>query len=116
VTSLTFSAPQIISKISIEGNKKISDAAIKAKIIHRKGERIRRKVVKEEIHRIFKLGYFDDISVFEETAAGGIELVYKVKEKPVVSSIIFDGNFEIDKEDLEKEIELKPYNVLNTMS
>ena len=50
--NLNFAQSTVINKITIRGNKKISSEAIKAKIVHKKGEKIRSGLMKEEIHRI----------------------------------------------------------------
>ncbi|MBN1114125.1 MAG: outer membrane protein assembly factor BamA [Oligoflexia bacterium] len=113
ILNIGYAQAPLISRITVKGNKKVSSDAIRAKIVHRKGETLRPELVREEIGSIFKLGYFDDIKVYKDRTDSGINLIYEVKEKPIVSSIVFEGNSEVDKDDLEKELDIKPYTVLN---
>ncbi|MCX6113478.1 MAG: outer membrane protein assembly factor BamA, partial [Proteobacteria bacterium] len=103
---------QTITKITIRGNKKITSDAVKAKLVEKEGAQFNEDFIRRDIDNIFSLGFFDNVDVYENTD-NGCELIFEVKEKPIISSIVFEGNSEIDSDDLKKQIDIKSYTVLN---
>ncbi len=103
-----------INAITIIGQKKIEKEAMLAKMSSQVGGLFSEKQVTEDIQALFKMGYFVQIEAAKEITAGGINLEYKVVEKPTISEVQFEGNTEQKAEDLEKETGLKNYEILNT--
>ena len=60
------------------------------------------------------MGFFVQIEVYKEVTNHTVKLEYKVVEKPTIAEIAFEGNAEVKSEDLEKEVGLKTYEILNT--
>lgn len=114
ITVLSFTSlySQTITKITVRGNKKITADAIKGKLTEKEGSLFNEDLVKSDIQNIFSLGYFDNVDVYKNED-NGFELIFEVKEKPIVSSIVFEGNSELDSDDLKKQIDIQPYTVLN---
>jgi len=107
----SFLLAQQINNIQITGNKKVSNDAIYDKLINKVGQELNNKVFRVEIQNIYDLGFFEEVAIYFNKSTNTLE--YKLKEKPIVTSIIFKGNNEISNEDLEKELTFKPYTVLN---
>ena len=103
-----------IESITITGQKKIEKEAMLAKMTSQVGGLFSEKQVTEDIQALFKMGYFVQIEASKEMAAGGLNLEYKVVEKPIISEVLFEGNTEQKADDLEKETGLKNYEILNT--
>jgi outer membrane protein insertion porin family len=103
---------QTIDKINIRGNKKITSDAIKAKLLNKEGSKFDESLVRQDIDNVFKLGYFDEVEVYKDTESG-FKLIIKVREKPTVSTISFEGNSSVDTDDLKKHISVQAYTVLN---
>ncbi|MCB9254299.1 MAG: outer membrane protein assembly factor BamA [Bdellovibrionaceae bacterium] len=112
-SSLLFAASPVVKRIDIEGNKKIETAAIRTKILTSVGDRLDSQVVSNDIRAVFSLGYFDDVEAFEDEAAGGVRLIFKVSEKPTIADIRFEGASELNEEELEEEAQLKAFEVLD---
>lgn len=112
--SLTLFArePQVTA-IEIRGNRKIENAAVLQKVKTRAGTLFSKDLVREDIRSIYSLGYFDNIEVLQEDAAGGIKVIYVVKEKAIVSKIEFEGLENIDKDDTKDLVLVKEYEVLD---
>ncbi len=102
-----------VRKIVVQGNKKIEADAIRAKLITQEGTPYRASLVREDISELFKLGYFYNIEVSKADNPAGVTLIYKVTEKPSVSEIEYEGNEEIDDDELRETTGLKPYEILN---
>lgn len=105
---------QTVNSIIVRGNKKITTEAIKAKLNQKQGVALDASLVRKDIKNIFDLGYFDSVDVLKEDVSKNlVNVIYEVKEKPVVSSVKFEGNDDVDTEDLLKHLTVKPYTVLN---
>jgi outer membrane protein insertion porin family len=103
----------VITKISISGNKKIEADAIRAKLKSRVGEPINVDDVRADVQNIFEMGYFYNIEVSEDKVPTGVELTYKVTEKPSIVEIVYKGNDKIDKDDLQEAAGVKQYTILD---
>lgn len=98
-----------VSQIRIEGNRRIETDAILEKMSIKKGQALSSERVASDIRSIFSLGFFEDIRFFDENGV----LVVKVKERPVVTEIVYSGSEEFQEKDLQEASGLKPFNVLS---
>jgi len=96
----------LIKLIEITGNKKISTGTVMAKLSSKEGDSFSKNAVQDDIKSLFKIGYFDDVTVEIEPFEGGVKLIYKLVEKPSITSIDFQGNDEFDKDKLKEQITL----------
>ncbi|MEO5667056.1 MAG: POTRA domain-containing protein, partial [Bdellovibrionota bacterium] len=102
-----FAAP--LSKIQVSGNHRIESDAILEKMSLKAGAEATRASVAADMRSIFSLGYFEDVRFEEE--AGVLSVV--VKERPVVSEIVYEGSEEFQTKDLNEASGLKPFTVLS---
>lgn len=98
-----------ISEIRVEGNKKIETSAILEKLTIKKGEKFDVSKVRENIQSLYEMGYFEDLR-FERKDQ---ELIVTVVEKPSISAIEFEGNEELDDEELTEKTGLKTFEMVN---
>ena len=103
----------LISKISIQGTKKIEGDAIRAKLKSQTGQALTAEMLREDVRAVFKMGYFYDVQVEQNKTAEGVELIYHVVEKPSMVEIHYDGNDEINDDDLATASGLKPYEIFD---
>lgn len=103
----------LIAKISIQGNKKIEADAIRAKLKSVTGQALTADLLREDVRAIFKMGYFYDIQVEQNKSGEGVELVYRVTEKPSMVEIAYEGNDEISDDDLVTASGLKAYEIFD---
>ena len=108
VFSLNFFAQEdkIIRKIEVRGNRRVSSFLILSQVKSREGEKLSPRILGEDIKRIFKLGYFSDVSADVEDVPGGVKITFLVVEKPYVESIQIEGNQRISEEDILKTMVL----------
>ncbi|MBC7419665.1 MAG: outer membrane protein assembly factor BamA [Bdellovibrio sp.] len=102
-----------ITAIEITGQKKIEKEAILAKLISQVGGGFSEKQVSQDIEVLYKMGFFVQIEVAKETSSQGVRLEYRIIEKPTVSEITFEGNNDQKTEDLEGQITIKAFEILN---
>lgn len=103
----------LINLIVFEGNKKIKDETISANIKSRVGEPFSDETVREDIKKLYSIGYFDDIRVDIEPFEGGVKLIFILKERPSITSIDFQGNKEFETERLKEQITITPGSIAN---
>jgi outer membrane protein insertion porin family len=100
--SLSFG--QVIQRVEISGAKYVPDEVIKALIKAREGITYTPDLVREDIRRLYRTGFFDKIEVREEREGDKVILHYNVVDLPIIYKIEFTGNRKIKSEDLEKKI------------
>ncbi len=103
----------LVKLVEIAGNIKIEEATIEANIQTKAGVPFSQKMVQDDIKALYGLGYFDDVRVEIDSFEGGIMLVFILKEKPSIISIVFDGNDEIETDDLMNKITISPGSIAN---
>lgn len=95
-----------IKKIEVAGNRRISAAAIKSTIVTKEGDIYSAETIGKDVDAIWSLGFFDDIKVEVDAFEGGIKVVFRIYERPVVGSIVFIGNNKISEKKLKESIDL----------
>src|SRR3990170_2059471 len=105
--------PGIISSIAVTGNKRVDEDAVKAKIKSKAGDAFFPDDIKDDIKAIYDMGYFEDVMADVADTAGGIELTFIVKERPVVKKVEITGNDEITTEKINGIITVKGNSILN---
>ncbi len=99
--------------VEVVGLKRIEKDAVLAKIASKVGEVVTRESARADIQALFNLGYFDDIEVAGEDAGSQVKLLFRVKERPVVAKIEFDGNERIGTSDLKEVIKVKEWSIFD---
>ena len=99
-----------VKKIKFEGNKKVESEAIFDRIRIRKGSMITNYDLRDDIKKIYEMNYFEWVEAHREK---GNTLVFKLKEKPIISNLSFEGNDEINDEDLTAVIKTKEFSILD---
>lgn len=104
---------QTLDEVRVKGNRRSEADAILERISTRPGEPLKRKSVQADIRTIFKLGFYSDIQVELEELDGKSVLTFVVEEKPSVRKVIYDGNEELDDEELGEVVDIRPFSILN---
>ncbi|MCM2280646.1 MAG: outer membrane protein assembly factor BamA [Bdellovibrionaceae bacterium] len=106
------SAP-VINLIRVEGNKKIETDAVLARLRSQQGSRLDMDLIRQDVAALFQTGYFYDVQVSRNAVSAGVELVYRVVEKPAVAEVLYNGNDEVEDDDLREAAGLKSFEILN---
>ena len=96
-----------VASVDIRGNKKIELPAIEGRLTLKPGDPYTPENVRGQIKILYETGYFEDVQVETESAAGGIALTFVVQEKPFITEIVFDGNEELSDDKLKEKITIK---------
>lgn len=102
-----------VGKINVTGQRKIEKDAILARLKTKEGGPYSETLLREDLQSIFKSGFFYDAQISKEIKDGKIELTYNVLEKPSIVEIAFEGNSELKTEELQENLGVKQYEILN---
>tara|TARA_R110002072_G_scaffold534_6_gene3823 strand:+ start:2968 stop:5256 length:2289 start_codon:yes stop_codon:yes gene_type:complete len=102
-----------ISEVRVKGLKKVESEAILEKISSKKGLMLTNYLLRKDIEKIYSLKYFEWVEAHRRRVKGRNILEFIVKEKPIISKIIFEGNDEIDEDDLKSEMKTKDFAILD---
>jgi len=105
-----------ITKINIQGNRRVEGDAIRAAIPMKAGDAFDKRKLKEALLAVWKMGYFNDVKIDVSPVrppATGYQLTILVSEKPAIREIKLEGNEELSRDDLKDTIEAKQYQILD---
>ncbi len=103
-----------VGQITLDGLKRLEKDAVLAKVGTKPGQVLLRETVKSDIQSLYGMGYFDEVEVTGElTGQGTVNLKYRMRERPVISRIDFDGNERISTSDLKDVIKVKEWGILD---
>jgi len=108
-------AEDVVVEVTIEGNRYVETPAVIAKVHSKVGLPLDRRVISQDIRRLFATGYFSDVYTEGEPVEGGIKLIYVVKENPVIASVSFEGNEELSNKKLRPKMKIKPSMILSPL-
>lgn len=93
----------LIESVRVEGNERIEARTILSYMNIRQGQTFDQRSISGAMKELFATGFFSDVKLLRS----GNTLVVRVVENPVINKVAFEGNDDIESEDLEKEIQLK---------
>jgi outer membrane protein insertion porin family len=103
-----------IVEVEIKGNQRIEEDAIRRNIKVKKGDVFNLKTLSEDLKAVYAMGYFDDVRIDSQTVPGGKILIFVVKEKPTVRSILIKGNTWVyDDDEIKEELTIRKGSILN---
>ena len=86
-----------ITEIDVRGLERVSAGAAYAHVPYDVGDQFDDEDASDLIHSLYGSGFFDDISIGRDAG----KLIIKVEERPAIASLSFDGNKDIETEQLE---------------
>jgi len=102
-----------ILSIDVGGNRRVTADDVRAYLKARVGMPFSSESLTDDVRELYGSGFFDDIEVDLERQDNGVRLRLLVRERPSVSKILFQGNAEVEDDDMKEGIELKEATVLS---
>ena len=87
--------------------------SILQKISTKPGDLYDPATLRQDLKAVFAMGYFDNVEIDAKDAANGKTVVFRVKEKPLVGSVIIAGAKEIKEEDVRDAASISVNSILN---
>jgi len=104
-----------VMAIEIRGNKRIELPAIIGRLTLKAGDPYTAENVRGQIKILYESGYFEEVQVETESGAGGMVLIFLVREKPFITEIVFDGNKDLSDDKLKEKITIKSQAFLDQL-
>jgi len=107
LASLSFAeeGAKTVKSVDIKGNKTVSSLTLLAKVKTHAGEELSTVTLNEDLKRLYGLGYFTDVRIEQEETAEGVNVLFVVSEKPVLSTIKIEGNKKVHTDQIKKEMQ-----------
>lgn len=102
-----------VDSIEFEGNRKVESEAIVEKLGTRQDMMLDNYLLRKDLSRIYEMKYFEEVEAYHKMSGDKNILLFKLKEKPIISKITFSGNDEINDDDLKEQIKTKEFNILD---
>ncbi|HTQ05848.1 MAG TPA: outer membrane protein assembly factor BamA [Polyangiaceae bacterium] len=102
-----------IRVIDVAGNRRVTAEDVRTYLKERVGQPFSSEALTEDVRELYGSGFFDDIEVDLVRRDEAVELRFLVRERPSIAKLTFEGNSEIDNDDLKEGIELKEATVLS---
>ena len=105
--------PTEVLDIVIVGNQIVSTNTIISKIKTRKGTPLAQEMVNEDLKRLYATGFFEDIKMEIADKPDGYVLQISVVEKPIIKTIVIEGNQAFKEDKLRKELKVLEGQILD---
>lgn len=102
-----------VASIAPAGNERIDSGAILQKISTKPGDLYDPTTLRLDLKAVFGMGYFDNVEIDTTDSEGGKKVVFRVKEKPLVSSVVIAGAEEIKEQDVRDAANITANSILN---
>jgi outer membrane protein insertion porin family len=102
-----------VDSVEFTGNRKVESEAIQEKLGTRPDMMLDNYLLRKDLSRIYEMKYFEEVEAFHKISGDKNILLFKLKEKPIISKITFSGNDEIGEDDLKGQIKTKEFNILD---
>jgi len=97
--------PEIIEKIEIEGNKKVSRDTVLFYMKSREKGLYSSTILKDDFNSLWKTGFFENIVIAAEDGAGGKIVKINLKENKLISSIKYKTGKKIKESDITDKLQ-----------
>ena len=102
-----------VKAIEIQGQRRVEESTIRFYIGTRVGDPFSVSRLRDDIKKIYDLGFFRDVKVDVDPFEGGLRVVFIVEEEPTVAAVRITGNIEVEDEDLREKTTVAVQSILN---
>lgn len=96
-----------IGAIDVTGNGRVSADDVRASMKLKVGLPCSDAEVARDAKSLWDLGYFDDLIFRAKVVSDRVVLSVEVKERPAIGKITFEGDDEIDEDDIDEKVSLE---------
>ncbi|HEX5791832.1 MAG TPA: outer membrane protein assembly factor BamA, partial [Rheinheimera sp.] len=89
-----------VQDIQVEGLQRVALGAALNNLPFNVGDTVTEYSLSRSIRTLYSAGHFDDIKVFRD----GNTVIYRLRERPTINAIEFDGNKDIKEEQLNESL------------
>ncbi|NNF00741.1 MAG: outer membrane protein assembly factor BamA [Pyrinomonadaceae bacterium] len=96
---------QLVEDVDIQGNRRLKDQDLLYYIKTRKGDTYNPKQVQSDLKELLSFNWFDKTEsrvITEQGIRGGVNVIFEVKELPIIRDLQFEGTKAIQESDILK--------------
>ena len=96
---------RLVENVEVEGNRRLRDEDLLYYVITRAGDPFNEQQVQRDLQTLLSLGFFDKTEtrvLTAEGSRGGVEVIFEVKELPIIRDIQFEGMKSVTEADVLK--------------
>ena len=98
--TLTWAQNDVVSEITVSGNRRIPAETIRARIFTKAGDVYDASAMERDFNSLWNTGYFEDIKFTREQTPKGWRITVTVKEKPTIREITYTGHGSVSDSDI----------------
>ena len=102
-----FLSAEIIEKIQIEGNKKVSLETVQFYIKSRQGGIYDEEKLKDDFKILWETGFFENIRIESDNGANGKIVRFILTENPLISAVTYKTNKKVKESDITQKLQDK---------
>ena len=92
--------PDRIEAVDVTNNLRIPSDTIKYNIQTKPGDTFDLAMIQRDIRNLYAMGFFDDITVYEDAGENGMIVTFDVAEKPLIRAIDYEGHKSVSLSDI----------------
>jgi len=102
--ALVSAEPVRVKNVTFQGNNFISTEKLLLLIKSRSGADYSEEILREDVKRLTETGYFAEVAYHVQPVADGVDVVFQVKENPIIKEIYITGNRAVKTSTLRKKL------------
>ncbi len=96
-----------IVEIEIQGNRRVADQRVLSATQLSTGALFTLTDVQRAMKNLWETGLYSDVDILAEEVPGGLKLMIRVEEAPIISKLEFKGSKKVKETDLREAVELR---------
>ena len=89
------------------------DDAIRIALKSQPGEKLNSEQLRDDIRAVWRLGFFEDVQVEAQESGGKVDLMFVLREKPVIRKIYVSGAHEIGLDKINEVLDIKKDTIVD---
>ena len=102
-----------IRRVVVVGARRVDPEDVQATMKLRRGSTCLDPAVTRDAKALWNMGYFDQLQFEADPIGAGIKLTVRVVERPAIRKVVYNGNDEVDEDDIDETITLEPGTILS---
>lgn len=102
-----------VAEVVVSGNRRTETSLIDLNIETKKGDEYSPQTVKEDLKRIYKLDFFQQVLVDVKPVGGGLRVEFIVEENPVLADLKLSGNDKLKEDDIKEAVAFREGRIVS---
>ena len=102
-----------VAEVVISGNRRTETSLIDLNIETKQGDEYSPQVVKEDLKRIYKLDFFQQVLLDVKPIEGGLRVEFIVEENPILADLKLSGNDKLKEDDIKEAVAFREGRIVS---